>query len=190
MTEVDESVDKWSMSGRVVGGWMGRRSVNLIKTKLISRKVPVWRFEYKFTYLKWLVVVVVFFYQGFLSQTLTTHRTQDSTGRERKKRTIFYSIPPLPTAHEHWDIHLQLCMWDDYHIFWIASLVFTRLLLDGVCHLIELPFDIWLIDDVTLSFCLFTWWFHSSFFVTAIWDGKPVDSNSYRLSALYYKRTD
>ena len=52
MTEVDESVDKWSMSGRVVGGWMGRRSVNLIKTKLISRKVPVWRFEYKFTYLK------------------------------------------------------------------------------------------------------------------------------------------
>ena len=101
MTEVDESVDKWSMSGRVVGGWVGRRSVNLIKTKLISRKVPVWRFEYKFTYLKWLVVVVVFFYQGFLSQTLTTHRTQDSTGRERKKRTIFYSIPPLPTAHEH-----------------------------------------------------------------------------------------
>ena len=49
---------------------------------------------------------------------------------------------------------------------------------------------IWLIDDVTLSFCLFTWWFDSSFFVTAIWDGKPADSNSHQLSPLYYKRTD
>ena len=49
---------------------------------------------------------------------------------------------------------------------------------------------IWLIDNVTLSFCLFTWWFDSSFFVTAIWDGKPVDSNSHGLSPLYYKRTD
>ena len=49
---------------------------------------------------------------------------------------------------------------------------------------------IWLIDEVTLSFCLFTWWFDFSFFVTAIWDGKPADSNSHRLSPLYYKRTD
>ena len=49
---------------------------------------------------------------------------------------------------------------------------------------------IWLIDDVTLSFCLFKWWFDSSIFVTAIWDGKPVDSNSHRLSPLYYKQTD
>ena len=49
---------------------------------------------------------------------------------------------------------------------------------------------IWLIDDVTLSFCLFTWWFDSRFFVTAIWERKPVDSNSHPLSPLYYKRTD
>ena len=28
------------------------------------------------------------------------------------------------------------------------------------------------------------------FFVTSIWDGKPVDSSSHRLSPLYYKRTD
>ena len=49
---------------------------------------------------------------------------------------------------------------------------------------------IWLIDDVTLSFCLFTWWFDYSFFVTAIWDEKPVDSNSHRLLPLYYKRPD
>ena len=49
---------------------------------------------------------------------------------------------------------------------------------------------IWLIDDVTLSFCLLTCWFDSSFSLTAIWDGKPVDSNSHRLSPLYYKQTD
>ena len=44
---------------------------------------------------------------------------------------------------------------------------------------------VWLIDVVTLSFCLFTWQFDSSFFVTAIWDRKPVDSNSHRLSRLH-----
>ena len=49
---------------------------------------------------------------------------------------------------------------------------------------------IWIIDDVTVSFCLFTWWFDSGFFVTAIWEGKRVDSNLHRLSPEYYKRTD
>ena len=37
-------------------------------------------------------------------------------------------------------------MWDDYQVFLIATLVFTKLLLDEIYHLIELPFD-WLIDD-------------------------------------------
>ena len=36
---------------------------------------------------------------------------------------------------------------DDYDIFLIAMLVFTRLLLNEIYHLIELPFE-WLIDDV------------------------------------------
>ena len=69
--------------------------------------------------------------------------------------------------------------------FLIALLVFTRLLLDEIYHLIELPF--WLINDVTLSVCLFTWWFDSSFFVIASWAGNPVDLNSHRLLPLYYK---
>ena len=72
-----------------------------------------------------------------------TDDSQDSKGREG---TIFYSTLPLPPAHEHSDIYLQLCMWDDYHVFLIATLVFTRLLLDEIYHLIELPFE-WLIDD-------------------------------------------
>ena len=57
--------------------------------------------------------------------------------------TIFYFTLPLPPAHEHSNIYLQLCTWDDYHILVIATLVFTRLLLDGIYHLIELRFD-WL----------------------------------------------
>ena len=59
---------------------------------------------------------------------------------------IFYSILPLPLTHEQWYIYLQLFMWDDYHVFLIATLVFARLLLDEIYHLIELPFE-WLTDD-------------------------------------------
>ena len=59
----------------------------------------------------------------------------------------------LLSTHEHSDIYSQLCMWDDYHAFLIASLVTTRLLLDGFDHFIELPF--WLINDAMLvSVCL------------------------------------
>ena len=79
-------------------------------------------------------------FQGFLLQTLTIHRTAG------EGRGPSYSTLQLPPAHEHSDIYLQLCTWDDYHIFLIATLVFTRLLLDEIYHLIELPFE-WLIDD-------------------------------------------
>ena len=68
-----------------------------------------------------------------------TDNSQDSRGREG---TIFYSTLPLPPAHEHSDIYLQLRKWDDYHIFSIAMLAFTRRLLDEIYHRII----IWLID--------------------------------------------
>ena len=89
----------------------------------------------------------VFFYQGFLSRTLTTHRTAG------KGRGPFYCTLPLPHAHQH-------CTWDDYHIFLIATLVFTRLLLDEFYHLIELLFD-WLTCNV--DFRLFACWFDFRF---------------------------
>ena len=67
----------------------------------------------------------------------------------KREGTIFYSTLPLPSAHEHSDIYLQLCTWDDYRIFLIAMLVFTRR---------DLPpyrITVWLIDDVMLIFvCL------------------------------------
>ena len=87
-----------------------------------------------------------------------THDSRDSREREG---TIFYSTLPHPPAHEHYDIYLQLCMWDVYDVFLIATLVFTRLLLDEIYHVIEWPFE-WLIDngmfvclldDLILGFC-------------------------------------
>ena len=82
-----------------------------------------------------------FFYQNF-----SFTNTDDSQDSREREGTIFYFTLPIPPAYEHWDIYLQLSKWDDYHIFLIATLVFTRLLLDEIYHFIELPFD-WLIDD-------------------------------------------
>ena len=105
--------------------------------------------------------IQIFFITEFKSRKMTnfffsirvfftdTDDSQDSRGREG---TIFYSTLPLPPSHEHWDIYLQLCMWDDHHVFLIATLVFTRLLLYEICHLIELPLE-WLIDD-SMFVCL------------------------------------
>ena len=78
----------------------------------------------------------------FFSIRIFFHGHWRLTGKQGKE-TIFYSTLPLPPAQEHSDIYLQLCMWDDCHVFLIATLVFTRLLLDEMYHLIELPFD-WL----------------------------------------------
>ena len=93
---------------------------------------------------------------------------------------------PLPPADKHSDIYLQLCTGDDYHIFLIATLVFTRLLLDEIYHVIELLFD-WLMVMLIFVFLLVDLILG---FVTAIWHEKQVDSNLHRLSSLYYKQTD
>ena len=96
----------------------------------------------------------IFFYKGFL------HRHWRFTGQQGKGGAIFYSTLPLPLAHKHWDIYLQLCMWDEYHIFLITTLVFARLLLDEIYHLIG--FTMWVIDwSDTVS--LLTWWTDTRF---------------------------
>ena len=97
-----------------------------------------WVFE---DILELYVMPLIFFFSIRVFVT-DTDDSQDSKEREG----INYSTLPLPPANEHWDIYLQLCMWDDYHVLLIATLVFTRLLLDEIYHLIELPFK-WLIDD-------------------------------------------
>ena len=107
-----------------------------------------------------------FFYQGFLSQTLTIHGV---AGEGRGPSFIpLYHFHPRSRTLRHF---FQLCMWDDHHVFLIATLLFTRLLiatllfirllLDEIYHLIKLPFD-WLImqclfvcllDELILGFC-------------------------------------
>ena len=82
-------------------------------------------------------------------------------GQQGKGGNFFNSTLPLPNAQKHSDIYLQLCIWDDYHVFLIKPFVFTRLLLDEVYHLIELPFH-WLMIQI-LIFCLLTWWFDPRF---------------------------
>ena len=49
------------------------------------------------------VLRIHFFYQGFLSRTLTIHRTAE-------EGTDSYSCLPLPSTDEHLNIYLQLCM--------------------------------------------------------------------------------
>ena len=54
---------------------------------------------------------IIFFYQSFLSQTLTIHGT-----RARQGTTFIHSVDSslsLPLVHGHSEIHLQIYMWDD-----------------------------------------------------------------------------
>ena len=94
----------------------------------------------------------VFFLSGF--SFTDTDNSQDNRWREM---TIFRSTLPLPPAHEQ-------CLWDDYHIFLIALLVFTRLLLDEIYQTAtrwDLPpyrITIWWLMWCWFSFvCLLIW---------------------------------
>ena len=76
----------------------------------------------------------IFFYQGFALFP------QDSRWREGPSFIQLYYFHPLTSIQT---FILQLWTWDDYHIFLITPLLFTRLPLDKIYHLIELLFD-WL----------------------------------------------
>ena len=75
-----------------------------------------------------------FFYQVFF------HRHWQLTGQQGKggdlilfhsaTSTHFHSLSL--STHEHSDIYLKHCMWDDCHVILISMLVFTRLLLDEI----------------------------------------------------------
>ena len=80
-----------------------------------------------------------FSYRGFL------HRHWRFTGQQEKEEDhlLFHSTT---STRSQTLFYLQFCLWDDYHVLLIATLVFTRLLLNDIYHLIEIPFE-WLIDD-------------------------------------------
>ena len=124
-----------------------------------------------------------FFFLWGLSFT-DNEDSQDSRGREK---TVFYStLPLLPLTNIQkfiWNFACEITItYFQSHRLYLPDCYSTRLTILSNYHLI----DCW----CEVSFCLFTWWFDSSFFVTSIWDGKPVDSNTHRLSPLYYKQTE
>ena len=138
------------------------------------------------------VVVVsilnTFFFFSF-SIRIFFHRHWRLTGQQEKgeDHLLFHSTT---STHSRTFRHLFATL----HVRWLSHIFNRTACIYQAATQWDLPpyrITIWLTDDVTLSFCLFTWWFdYSFFFVTVIWDGKPVDSNSHRLSLLYYKRTD
>ena len=72
-------------------------------------------------------------------------------------------------------------MWDDYHMFLIAPLVFTRLLLNKIYHLVELPFD-WLIDGVMFIFvCLL-----DDLILGFCYTDLTREANAFELALTYY----
>ena len=99
-------------------------------------------------------VITPFFYQDFLSQTLTIHKT---AGVER-------GLGFIPLYHFHFLTKIQtfICNFA-CETRWLARifnrLVTTRLLLDEIYHLIKLPLDdamlifVCLLDDLILGFC-------------------------------------
>ena len=114
--------------------WKGRGKNRKIVflTKWYQKIFPLGKMHY------FLKALTFFFLSGF-----SFYRHWPLTGQQGKGGTIFYSTLPLPTTHEHSDIDLQLCISDEYHIFLIMPLVFTRLLVDKIYQLIKLSFN-WL----------------------------------------------
>ena len=124
-----------------------------------------------------------FFYPRFLSRTQTTHRT---AGEGRGPSFIpLYHFRPL--------MNIQTIICNFVCERWLPH-IFNRIAC--ICQTAtrwNLPFyriTILLIDNVTFVFVCLRVDLFLAFFVTAIWEGKPVDSSSHRLSPLYYKRTD
>ena len=80
--------------------------------------------------------------------------TGNSQNSREREGTIFYSTVPLPPAHEHWDIYLQLCMWDDYNacVYQTATLRYLQPYWITICVIYW-----W------CNVCLFNWWIDTRF---------------------------
>ena len=95
----------------------------------------------------------VFFYQGFLSQSLMIY----GVAVEGKEGTIGkgpYSSLPLPPAHEHSDTFYSFA-YEMYHVFLITPLVIScHLTTLGNYHLIDCSWNVnvCLFDDFILDF--------------------------------------
>ena len=97
-----------------------------------------------------------FFYQGFLSLTLTTHRTAG----KGLDHFLFHSTTFIRSRTFR---HLFATL----HVRWLSH-IFNRTALFLIT-----PYRITIIfiDDVKLIFCFFTWWLDSSFLLQQFYTG-------------------
>ena len=126
----------------------------------------------KFTFL----FLFVFFYQGFLSQTLTIHRTAVE-GRGPSFIPLYHLHPLTKLRH----------LFATLHVRWLSRIFNCNAHAYQTATQWDLPphrITIWLISW-WWNVYLFTWKIIFRFFVTAVWHGKPVDLNLHRLSPLY-----
>ena len=125
---------------------------------------------------------VLFFFFSIRVFFADTNDSQDSRGKEG---TIFYFILPLPPADEHWDIYLELCIWDNYHLLLIATLIYQT------ATWWDLPpyrITIW-VADWWSNVCLFTWWIDTRFLLQRFdignqWIRTRIDYHPFIISVL------
>ena len=119
---------------------------------------------------------VCFFYQGFLSRTRKTHRTAG------EGRGPFF----IPLYHFHPLTNIQIFICNFACEMTITCIYQTATRWDFTTFSHYHLTDWW----CEVYFSLFTWWFDTRFLLLQSWYGKTIDSNSHRLSPLYYKQTD
>ena len=137
-----------------------------MKNILTWKKVLKNHFGYK---LFLFVATHFFFYHGFLSRTLTTYRTAG----------------PLPPTHEHSDIYFATL-----HVRWLSHISNRTACIYQAATRWDLPpywITIWLIDYVMLTFVCLLVDLIQGFCYSYLTHWKPLNSNSHRLSSLYYK---
>ena len=120
-----------------------------------------------------------FFLSGFSFKD--TDNSQDSRGRE--ETILFHSTT---STHSRKFRHLFATL----HVRWLSHIFNRNACVYQTATRWDLPpyrITIWLTDVMLVFVCLLVDLILG--FVTAIWHEKPVDSNSHRLSSLYYKRT-
>ena len=164
-----------------------------------------------------LDVIIFFGKKDFrdYSQQITSHifkRRKQPSGDVLVFKKIFFSIRVF--FHGHWRLIGQQWKGGDHFLFHSTTStrsrtfrhLFATLHVRWLSHIFNRNTCIYQTvtrsDFLTLSnyhlidwwcevcFNLFTWWFDTRFLLHQSWHGKPVDSDSHRLSLLYYKRTD
>ena len=127
-----------------------------VKTLLLSFHYILGVYIFRYTFTKPKLIAFFFFYQSFLSRTRMTHRT---AGDGRGPFFIpLYRFHPLTIIQTF----ICNCACEMTIIFLIATLVFTRLLLDAILPLYRITiwlihevkfFLVCLLDDLILGFC-------------------------------------